>query len=1182
MHCASSRLSIVALLIAMAPAAARADLVIVETVPLYASAGAGLEVGDRVSEWRQSDSDTGSLDDPLTLQLVEIERMPLGPLTLIGERDGKLHRWDLPATRWGLRCEPGSGESAETRSRAWVSLNRAKQQLQAGEEVAAAESFALAIAEAGDPASSAVLRISWSEALDKGGDRAAARANLEAGLDELRSSGADRPLLEAEVLERLGVAARRLRDVDAAETHFNTALRIRRDLAPGGVVEAETLYDLHLCAFSRGDLSLASDLGSRALLIYEALPASEYILAKATNDIGRVSLMLGEYALARTQFESALKVFRQVDPRAADVGNATTNLGILERRSGDLALAAERFEAALSIYETLEPGGPAVAMLMNNLGAVAFDRGDLYAAEHYIGRALELQEHRDPSSMAVAMYLNNVASMALERGDLAKAEQLYLRALSIRDALAPKSLDTALSNENLGSVCFERGDLDRSHRYFEQALAMVRGVAPGSSDEARILRNMGQLASRRGDSALALELLERSLEIRSRISPGSLDHASSLSGLANVNRELGNYETATEQLRSAIAMVGEVAPQGLTMATYYSLLSTLQLETGDTASALEFASRSLDLRHALIGGSYLEAVSWNKVGKARRAAGETEQALAAFVAATELMDQQGSSVGSIEDSRMSFRANHADIYRNCVDARIARNDREGAAEDLERSRAQSFLTMLGQRDLQYSADLPDDVLARRRRNRTEYDRTLGELARLSPADQSVMGDSLSRILEGLAEERGHIAAEVKRLAPQLDALERPPLLSAREILDRIPAGTVFIAYSVGPQRTHGLVMRGSQGGGHGEISHFTVEIDRHELESAVRRLRTTIQERGKYAADSVALYRLLVQPAEDTIERGERLLLSPDGPLHLLPFAALLVPREDGRREFLTHWRPLHFTSSVAVYAEERGQTRPRPNGQIVVFADPEVSREDSSAGLQPMQVAMGAAHSRGLVGGARNLGQLEYARDEAAAIESLYGASRTTVYLGGAASEERAKSLVGKFSFIHFACHGVADQADPLNSALILSEVSDESSRLENGILQSWEVLESVRFDAELVTLSACETALGADMGGEGIVSLVRSFQYAGANSVLASLWQVADRPTADLMKHFYAGVEQGRPKDEALRAAQLMAIESGRAEGGVSSSRGVGGLADVNGESAHPFYWAAFQLYGNPAPGS
>ena len=105
--------------------------------------------------------------------------------------------------------------------------------------------------------------------------------------------------------------------------------------------------------------------------------------------------------------------------------------------------------------------------------------------------------------------------------------------------------------------------------------------------------------------------------------------------------------------------------------------------------------------------------------------------------------------------------------------------------------------------------------------------------------------------------------------------------------------------------------------------------------------------------------------------------------------------------------------------------------------------------------------------------------------------------------------------------------------------------------------------------------------MGGEGIVSLVRSFQFAGASSVLASLWQVADRPTAVLMENFYGALKEGRPKDEALRAAQLMSLEHGGDPASSSSSRGVGGLTGVETGTTHPFYWAAFQLYGDPSPG-
>jgi CHAT domain-containing protein len=134
-----------------------------------------------------------------------------------------------------------------------------------------------------------------------------------------------------------------------------------------------------------------------------------------------------------------------------------------------------------------------------------------------------------------------------------------------------------------------------------------------------------------------------------------------------------------------------------------------------------------------------------------------------------------------------------------------------------------------------------------------------------------------------------------------------------------------------------------------------------------------------------------------------------------------------------------------------------------------------------------------------------------------------------------------------------------PLNSALALTLPESPAPGRDNGLLQAWEIFEQVRLDADLVTLSACETALGQEMGGEGLVGLARAFQYAGARSVLASLWGVGDDSTAELMKRFYGHLQAGKAKDEALRAAQIDLLRG--------AAPGV----------AHPFHWAPFVLIGD-----
>ena len=156
-----------------------------------------------------------------------------------------------------------------------------------------------------------------------------------------------------------------------------------------------------------------------------------------------------------------------------------------------------------------------------------------------------------------------------------------------------------------------------------------------------------------------------------------------------------------------------------------------------------------------------------------------------------------------------------------------------------------------------------------------------------------------------------------------------------------------------------------------------------------------------------------------------------------------------------------------------------------------------------------------------------------------------------------RGRTLGKDVPLIHFACHAVINERFPLDSALAFTIPENPKEGQDNGLLQAWEIFERVRIDADLVTLSACESGLGKEMGGEGLIGLTRAFQYAGARSVLASLWKVEDESTAELMKRFYGYLKAGKTKDEALRLAQLDLIQSPN--------------------YSAPQDWAAFQLNGD-----
>jgi CHAT domain-containing protein len=290
------------------------------------------------------------------------------------------------------------------------------------------------------------------------------------------------------------------------------------------------------------------------------------------------------------------------------------------------------------------------------------------------------------------------------------------------------------------------------------------------------------------------------------------------------------------------------------------------------------------------------------------------------------------------------------------------------------------------------------------------------------------------------------------------------------------------------------------------------------------------------------------------INQNKRIVIVPDGPLHVLPFGAL-VQKTGNSWQYLIEERPLHTVLSATVYSEliKQRQTSAAKKTEktIVAFGDPKYPSEAEGETKDS-----GDSFVRSLVKRGTHLTPLPATREEVSMIAQIYR-DRAEVYLGDEATEERAKAISKDVRYVHFACHGLLDEHFPLNSGIALTIPAELKEEKDNGILQAWEVFERVRIDADLVVLSACETGLGKEMGGEGLVGLTRAFQYAGAHTVLASLWEVADVASAELMKSFYGYLKEGLSKDEALQKAKIDMIQ--------------------HPDISHPFFWGAFQLIGD-----
>jgi CHAT domain-containing protein len=284
-------------------------------------------------------------------------------------------------------------------------------------------------------------------------------------------------------------------------------------------------------------------------------------------------------------------------------------------------------------------------------------------------------------------------------------------------------------------------------------------------------------------------------------------------------------------------------------------------------------------------------------------------------------------------------------------------------------------------------------------------------------------------------------------------------------------------------------------------------------------------------------------------------LIVPDAALHLLPFAAL--PDPGAPQRYLVEGRPLWVAASVTVFAGQKRLRGRDASGPLAAFGDPAYPAADLAPAVDRSSAARLAV----------DLAPLPASRIEVQALAAAFGGG-AEVFVGAEATEERVRDAAPAAGVVHFACHGLLDERFPLESALVLSIPAAAEGR-ENGLLQASEIFEELRLRAGLVTLSACNTALGREMAGEGILGLTRAFQHAGARSVLASLWNVADWSTTELMRRFYRELRAGSSAAEALRAAQLALIREPLELERDGQRRTL--------DASHPYHWAGFELFGD-----
>jgi len=381
-------------------------------------------------------------------------------------------------------------------------------------------------------------------------------------------------------------------------------------------------------------------------------------------------------------------------------------------------------------------------------------------------------------------------------------------------------------------------------------------------------------------------------------------------------------------------------------------------------------------------------------------------------------------------------------------------------------------------------------------------------------------------------------------------LEPSPIRLENVQTELLDDRTAIVEYFLGEKTSFGLVI-------HTEGAEIFPLPRRESVATMLRAYLKLLSDppqtsfRGHSAARRI--YDVFFAPADAVLpSRTENLIIVPDGILYYLPFETLVSPvgRTSAEDEYLIQRFAIAYAPSCSSLFSlmKREKTNSKPF-RFLAFGSPAIDRNgnESRDPLLPCGITQELYINQGF-----EMVPLPHSGKEARQIARLFGREQRRIFLRKAASEGAIKNLpLQDFTIIHFACHGFLDERSPFRSALVLSR---DVNGAEDGFLQVREIY-NLNVRAELVVLSACQTAKGTMESAEGILGLPRIFFYIGARSVLTTLWRIRDRTTARFMTRFYQKLVEGHGKAQALRLAKLEMIGS---------------------KYAHPYFWAAFVLNG------
>jgi CHAT domain-containing protein len=953
-----------------------------------------------------------------------------------------------------------------------------------------------------------------------------------------------------DALENIGEVYSSLSQYHQALVYFNKALAFSQ-ANRNRSAEICALTNIGYAHANTGNNPTALQFLNRALALIKSPKTSpsqhdRNRQARALNNMGEVYYSSGDLKHALVLFKDAVGFWKTAGNRGGEA-LAHLNIGYTYFDMGDAESALLEYQECLSLSQTIDERR-IEALARTALGGVYSRTGkrQLALAEHQRA-ALVLSAIGDPQGEAAA--LNGIGRFYEEFNQPEVALDNYEKARKLYQQAGNREFE-ALGEYYIGRVYRVMSKREEAFAHYQKAIELSRAVN-SRRIEAYALKDMGSIYDDEGKTQKALVQYDHVLKLY---------------------RQFGDRRGQAQTLNS---------------------LGVMTLSSGNAARAIAYHNQALLLNQtgADLAG---EAASRLNIARAERAENQLSDSLSEIKKALAILETLRSQIANydLRSSYFALMREYYDFYINLL-MRLHKQDPAAnfarmALEASENARARSLLEMLIEADVDIRKGVPADILSKEQALRQQLSAKAKYHVQLMN-NKRTEGEAAALALElrDLTTQYQELETQIRQQSSVYSSLTQPHVLSVTEIQDNLLLDdkTVLLEYSLGSEASYlWVISRTSM-----ESFELPPRSRIEEAAQSVYRLicarqpapgeatadyRKRIDEADKeYWTQAAVLSEMLLGPVVGELA-NKRLLIVPDGALQYVPFEALPIAtaRTAGAQpgtespvtpsgeppQIMLKWEIATLPSATTLLSLRTSKPAAARGDRVAaVFADPVFGVDDprvkvSKAATSPTNTSSGARDGQNQ----RTLPRLPGTLLEGESIISVIPHSAGILATGFEANRSRLASDESRtYQILHFATHGVVDSQHPELSGIVLSLVNRKGEP-DAGFLQLHDICD-LKLNSQLVVLSACDSGLGHDIRGEGLVGLTRGFLYAGSKSTIASLWKVDDDATAELMSHFYeALISRGMTPGAALRTAKEAMRKQPRWH--------------------QPYYWAGFILQG------